>query len=67
MGICDKCGYRASVGDVYYKDSDSGVCLCEECYSGVDNELMELLGVDFQHSEAGYDDVDCENDDFDFN
>ena len=29
MGTCDKCGYIASVGDVYYKDSDSGIAFAK--------------------------------------
>ena len=62
MGVCDKCGYKPPKGYEYYKDNDSGVCLCEECYDGVDHELMDLFGITFNCVTAGIDDVDYEED-----
>lgn len=64
MGKCDKCGYETLKWGDYYKDDDSGVCLCEECYDGVDYELVEdLLGHKFSPVTVGLDDIDTENDD----
>lgn len=63
MGRCDKCGYETPKWGDYYKAQGDDVCLCEECYGGVDHELMDLFGITFNCVTAGIDDIDTENDD----
>lgn len=62
MGECLKCGYKTSAGFNYYREKKTYKCLCEDCYDGIDYELMDEFEVEIESITAGYDEVDYEED-----
>lgn len=62
MGECIKCGYKTPTGFNYYREKATGNCLCEDCYDGIDHELMVAFEIEIEPITAGYDEVDYEED-----